>query len=406
MNRRGIVAVLGLVLGMLAGPVSTQAAEGYDFRVQVGARPPGGETFPFSYTRFYPETLRVHRGQTVLFDTVEPFDLHTVSFWPAEEDTLPSFWRTNEAPERIAINDDWRRSPCGSDTESACTIDGSGEYLRSGLMTGVPLLYGTTWRVALDVPAGTTIPYLCRVHPGMKGSITVVDDIEALPTQAELDAQTHDQVAADTEEAISYRAMLDGQAPHREEDGRNVWEVRVGDASPSGHVSIMTYMPSQLPQIQPGDAVEFVSHGVGHHSVTFPTELVGPKAPGPGSRLSSVAIHPACDLDDDPDGGAPDIPGPWAPFTPVACPGTFELVLSPWLADPHLAPDNLVVTPLTYHDSGLMWSEHAPEIARARPDGSGHFLHSLRAEFPDAGEFAFACTVHGADHMAGTIQVG
>ena len=116
MDIRVIVAVLALVSGTLAAPVSSQAAEGYDFRIQVGARPPDGETLPISYTRFYPETLRVHRGQTVLFDTVEPFDLYTVSFWPAEEDTPPSIWRTNEAPERIAINDDdWRRSPCGSD---------------------------------------------------------------------------------------------------------------------------------------------------------------------------------------------------------------------------------------------------------------------------------------------------
>lgn len=151
--------------------------------------------------------------------------------------------------------------------------------------------------------------------------------------------------------------------------------------------------------------MEFVSSGPsGHHSVTFPSVLVGDDEVSPNNRLTFLAIHPACDFDDRA-GGAPGIGGPW-PFTPVPCQGSLEFVLSPYLAEPQRAPGDLVATPATYHDSGLMWSEEAPETARGRPAGSGeYFLHRFVAEFPSSGVFDYACTIHGADFMAGTVEV-
>lgn len=381
-----------------ADPISP--SDVFDFRVQVGATPPpAGAALPFAYTRYYPDRLRVHRGQTVMFETVERVDLHTVSFWSG---SAPPVWRLNEDPERFAVNEPiWQRSACGGDDQVVCRLDGSGQYLSSGL----PVLFGNSWRVAVDLPEGTAIQYLCMVHPGMEGRIEVVADSVVLATQAELDAQTRAQVAADTDEAIEHRRLRDGQVEPRSEGGRTVWgPVLIGDSTPSRHVSIMAYMPAGLDQVRPGDAVEFVSAGMGHHSVTFPTELVGQKGAGPETRLSFAAIHPACDFDDI-GSGAPGIPGAWAPLSPLGCPARFELVLSPWLASSTRAPGDLVATPATYHDSGLMWSEQAPDGARTRPDGSGKFPHSFVAEFPLAGAFQFACTVHGTENMAGSIQV-
>ena len=78
-----------------------------------------------------------------------------------------------------------------------------------------------------------------------------------------------------------------------------MWTVLVGASTPSGHVSLLGYMPSRLIGPKPGDAVEFASSGpAGHHSVTFPSALVGDNEISPNNRLTLAAIHPACDVDD------------------------------------------------------------------------------------------------------------
>lgn len=399
-----IATVLGEASGASAATGSTQATpQDRDVRVQVGAAPPGGAPLPFSYTRYYPEQVKVHRGQTVVFDTVEPFDLHTTSFWPGGAAALPPLFRPNEEPESFAVNEPaWQRSSCGDVSEPACRVDGSTKPLSSGLNA----LTEPTWRVTVDRPVGSTTKFLCMVHPGMSGSIKVVPDSVPLPTQAEIDAQTREQVAADTEEAIAHRALRDRQVVRRPDGDRDIWRVLVGDSSPSGHVSIMSYMPNRLTQARPGDAVEFVAAGVSHHSATFPTALVGYKKVGGTPGLALGGLHPACDFDEL-DRGAPGLAMAWAPFSPLECPAAFELVVSPWVASPTRAPRDEVLTPTAYHDSGLMWSDQMPEYARGRPAGSGdYFPHRFLAEFPVSGKFSYACTIHGAERMDGTIQVG
>ena len=400
MDRRALILTVLLMLGAQLVPGTGHANGAYDFRVQVGATSPGAATQPFEYTRFYPDHLRVHRGQTVQFESL---NFHTVAFRPGGQDGLLPVVRRDEGADRFALSETaWQRSPCGDPAQAACVLDGPDDEFSSGIP-----VWDLTWRVQIDRPVGTTITYLCMFHPGMSASIEVVGDAEALPSQESIDSEVRTQVAVDTQEAIDHRAMLEADAPHREEDGRTLWTVLVGAATPSGHVSILGYMPNRLDGARPGDAVEFVSSGpAGHHSVTFPTVLVGDNEISPTNRLTLLAIHPACDFDD-PAGGAPGIGGPYEPFTPLPCLGSLEFVLSPYLSEPHPAPSDLVATPATYHDSGLMWSEEAPENARGRPAGSGeYFPHRFVAEFPASGVFEYACTIHGADFMSGTVEVG
>jgi len=394
-----MLAVL-LMIGAQLVPGTARANGAFDFRVQVGATSPEAVSQPYEYTRFYPDHLRVHRGQTVQFDSL---NFHTASFRPGGEDGRLPVFRRDEGPSGFAITEAaWQRSACGDPDQPACVLDGPDDEFSSGFP-----VWDLTWRVQIDRPVGTTITYVCLFHPGMNASIEVVDDAESLPTQQAIDAEVEAQVALDTQEANDHRAMLEAQQPHHEEDGRTVWTVLVGAATPSGHVSILGYMPRRLTGARPGDAVEFESSGpAGHHSVTFPTLLVGDNEISPNNRLTLTAIHPACDFDDRAS-GAPGIGGPYQPFTPLPCPASLEFLPSPYLTEPHPAPSNLVATPATYHDSGLMWSEEAPETARGRPAGSGeYFPHRFVAEFPASGVFRYACTIHGADFMAGTVHVG
>ena len=402
MNRRVLIIALLFLVAAQLHPGTAVAAEpknAYDFRVQVGAISPEVASLPLEYTRFYPDYLRVHRGQTVQFDSL---NFHTASFVPGgEEGRLPMF-RRDEGPSGFAITEKaWQRSACGDPDQPACVLDEPDDFLSSGFNVWDP-----SWRVTIDRPVGTTITYLCQFHPGMQARIAVVDDAKRLPTQRAIDAKVNKQVKRDTQEALDHRARLDALRDRREEGGRTVWTVRVGASTPSGHVSILGYMPKRLVGVRPGDAVEFVSSGrAGHHSVTFPSVLVGDNEISPNNRLTLTAIHPACDFDERAR-GAPGVPAPYEPFTPLPCPASLEFLPSPYVTEPHPAPGNRVATPATYHDSGLMWSEEAPESARGRPAGSGeYFPHRFVAEFSTPGTFEYACTIHGADYMAGSIEV-
>lgn len=397
MHRRAFILIILVLIGTQLFPAAGRADDGPDFRVQVGATSPEATTLPYEFTRFYPDHLRVHRGQTIQFDSL---NFHAVSFRPGGE-RLPAF-RPDEGPSGLAITEAvWQRSPCGDPDQRPCLLDDAGDTLSSGFP-----LWDLAWRVTIDRPVGTTISYGCPIHAGMNGAIEVVEDGVVLPTQADIDAEARRQVALDTQEAVDHRAALEAASPRHEEDGRTVWTVLVGASTPSGHVSILGYMPSHIRGARPGDAVEFLSSGPdGHHSVTFPSVLVGDDEISPNNRLTLAALHPACDVDDR-TSGAPGVGGPYDPITPLPCPGSLEFMPSPYVAESHPAPGNAVATPATYHDSGLMWSEDAPETARGRPAGSGqYFPHRFVAEFPTVGDFAYACTIYGADFMQGTIHV-
>ena len=400
MYRRALILIVLVLVATQLSPGTGRADEGFDFRVQVGAIAPEAASQPYEYTRFYPDHLRVHRGQTVQFDSL---NFHTASFRPGGEETRLPLFRRDEGPSGFAITEAaWQRSACGDPDQAACVLDDPDDEFSSGFP-----VWDLAWRVKIDRPVGTTITYRCEFHPEMNASIEVVDDAEPLPTQEAIDAEVRDQVTLDTQEAVDHRARLETNPPRRQQNGRTVWTVLVGAQTPSGHISMLGYMPEQLRGVRPGDAVEFVSSGpAGHHSVTFPTVLVGDNEISPNNRLTLTAIHPACDVDHR-TRGAPGIPAPYEPFTPLPCPESLEFLPSPYLVKSHPAPGNVVATPATYHDSGLMWSTEAPEAARGRPAGSGkYFPHRFVAEFPTLGEFNYACTIHGADYMAGTIHVG
>ena len=274
-----IVAVLATLV-LPVWPSGAHADEAADFRVQVGAVSPEAATQSYEYTRFYPDRLRVHPGQTVEFESL---NFHTVSFRPGGEAGRMPLVRNDEGPSGLAITEAaWQRSTCGGPTEAPCVLDDAEDRFSAGLPIG-----DLTWRVKIDRPVGTTITYFCEFHPGMNATIEVVDAGEPLPSQASIDAEAQRQIELDAQEADDHRAQLEANPPQRQEDGRTVWTVLVGASTPSGHISIVGYMPRRLTGARPGDAVEFVSSGpAGHHSVTFPSALVGDNEVSPNNRLT------------------------------------------------------------------------------------------------------------------------
>lgn len=139
--------------------------------VQAGAGDAAGDEI----VQFFPQTLTVHRGDVVVWNSPDPWEPHTVTFTsgappPAFGDVRPG---PDGAPQLVLT-----REVAGATGGSVYT--GSG-YLNSGVLwpeDGDGLGFATSFTLTIDAPAGT-YSYLCLVHGsesgGMRGTVTVVE---------------------------------------------------------------------------------------------------------------------------------------------------------------------------------------------------------------------------------------
>ncbi|HVL81250.1 MAG TPA: hypothetical protein VM840_06635 [Actinomycetota bacterium] len=393
MRRLGLSLLVLLLSGVSwASPASS--AEPTQHVVQAGAIHPTDPVAPYEFTRYYPERLKVHRGDTVRFDLV---GFHTVTFF-GPEGRAP-FVRPDEAPGSFVTDERWALSTCGRDSAPACVLTGDDRFLSSG----VPfVLEDGPFRLGIDAPTGV-YRFNCTVHPSMEGQLEVVDDAVPLPSAASIASQRAEEIAQD---AAAADAFVERQEPRSDTvAGRRVWQVNVGGSTPDNHVAILSYLG--LPDVvEPDDAVHFAPPpGVVDevHTVTFPGQAVGGFTPVP-TGLGGFGFYAQCDLDSR-TSGLSGIPGPWYAVTPTKCPVNVELGLGPWMIDATRAPGD-EVRPGTYHDSAMLVPQDAPDEIRELPRGSGRrFASSFDAVFPVAGEYTFACNVH-PDFMKGAVRVG
>lgn len=362
-------------------------------------RPPAteGRTDRFEYMAYYPDHLRVHRGDTVLF---RRDGFHTVTFSP-EGEARGGFVRRDEVEGAAAENFTQQPSDPGCGTPAApCRLSDTDQYVNSG------------WHdlsLSVDLPVGA-YTYYCMLHEGMEGSVEVVPDDEPLPSADAIEAERRAQVAVDTEAA---EALMDAnQTPEAHPEGDHLrWVVKAGDTTDDDRVAVLRFMPGNL-EIGTGDEVDFVVSGGDRlppgrsefaaelHTVTFPNEAV--LAPFGLLRY----LVPACDPDD-PRSGAPGVPGLYPAVVTGCAPGTtFELLLQPaaWQA-PTRAPGDAVATPFTVHDSGLLTRSDVACRSTCDPWTGEPFPTSSRAVFPLEGTFSYVCLVHPEMGMAGSITV-
>jgi plastocyanin len=365
---------------------------------------------PYEYVRYYPRgadgqtPVKIHRGAVVEWQ----FDgFHSVAFLPGDDPAKhPAMLRSDELPGALALGEDWYQpSACGHGDDGPCVINNTTTFFSSGL----PILDGNPFSAKIDLPEGV-YRYHCTVHPTMHGKLQVVANSVIVPTQAQLDAQTAQEVAQDAAPADAL--VQETKAAQRIDGGTRIWTLKVGATTPDGAVSIYGYVGRNADgsagplRVGRNDTVEFVPSGEDTHSVTFPNDAVGGFELGPAPLpygLGGLAIMAACDLDE-PAAGAPGLPFPPAFF--LGCPaGEFELQAMPWAVGPHAAPLGAVPTPATYHDSGLMFRADGPEFIRGMPANSGtHMATTFRASFPAPGTFTFGCEIHPG-FMFGTITV-
>lgn len=412
--------------------------------VRVGAVHPERETLLF--TAFYPNKLQVHAGDTVQWKFLDSYaGWHSVTFVPSDMDVakhpvaqyppeVGEEWGIEESgqvkiPDAVSLGspDGFYGEACGRGAlesirvpaQQPCVIDSTDEAVGSSLSDTFVAMRDEndkTFTATFDETLATgSYRYHCVLHPDMVGEVEVVPDDE------ELDPYTEEEfvgdVAADVEDAQELAAQFENPATAYDQQ-TGEWTVHVTATTDDGRVTIMENLPADL-TVKAGDSVRFVAGtgpGVGEpNTVTFPADTAGalcfeggPNSckglgPAPGLRpLAAAAFVVGCDPDDL-NSGLPMVPLSWLALRDCPEGQMREWTMPDFMSYGNRAPGDEVLTPVTFHNSGMMIPVGVPEVFRNRGDGT-QFPSTFDAKFPVAGTFAYKCLVH-PDYMGGLIRV-
>ena len=217
---------------------------------------------------YTPSNVTVPVGSILQF-TINSDEVHSITFLggdapPSPPPTWPVNLIAGEAPE----------------------VDGT-RLLNTGLLP-----YNTN--AYFEFPEVGAFPYICIIHNGMAGTITVVEAGEPYTPVAEAtsaeSAVIRDIAAA--EEPLR-AAALEGFTSTEREDGTSLWEVPVCafQLTDSGPLELLEYFPPEV-TINAGDTIRWSASNA--HSVTFVPE--GEGIP-PGNPTAIAAAKPGDEYD-------------------------------------------------------------------------------------------------------------
>jgi plastocyanin len=387
----GLAAIVGLAFTGAISVGATTTSTPAPIVIGVDNASPAGHNF--EYTDFFPRGLpigesgsatRIRDGNTVAFKWgTAPDGFHTATLLKEGVAPGPTTWGADHplvVPEAtpdeagLQINPDVLRPSqvgCGFGPQPACDFDGVHE-VSSG---AIPTASGAQFRVKifLDVSQPTTIHFVCLIHPGMQGALTVLpNQTGAAPagsTQAELDTAAAAQYASDTSGALAAESLANTKAVTNNGDGTHTITMTAGTAA--AHVEVAEMLPTRV-ELRPGDKVKWVtSTAADIHTVTFPK--------GAGSN-GVDPLQVVCE-----GAGTTDTPAPEGPPT-FGCASFAEFHFVPQPQGP-----TAIATTTTVATSGIIASPPAP------------FPTNYTFSFPSTGTFAYQCRIH--DHMIGTVVV-
>jgi plastocyanin len=347
----------------------------------------------FAYLDFFPNglsnnSITVHDGDVVQFkfNAGSPDGLHTATLLKPGEtqaDALGEFpFAANDsdgagdAPAQQQFNPailNGTFPPAGSgapnacgDATTPCPYDASQD-----VNSGAPL-QAIYYKVNLGNTSTVTVPFVCMIHPGMQGQLTVLaaNNSAAGSTQAQLDSTAASQYNTETNDALAAESAANSAGQTANPDGTTTWRVAAGvDGANNDHsVTVLEMLPNNI-NIKPGDKVIWTSLSQPEiHTVTFPA----------GSASDSIDPFPfECETAS----GDQSITAP-----PCNPPPTTEVHFNPGPSG-----GTAIASPSTLATSGV--------IASAFPGSPSTYGLS----FPNAGTFLYQCRVH--DHMAGQVSV-
>ena len=287
----------------------------------------------WEYLDFFPrDNVNVHSGDVVnfAFNPNTPDGFHTATLlptgttpaqaWAATPLAVPD---TSDPPGSLPLFNPAITAPtfappgapvpgaCG-DVATPCTFTG-GAQLSSGASGP-----GANFAVKVTAPAGT-YDVICLVHPGMHLSFKVVAASTPASTQADLDAASNTQLAADTAEGTAATAAVAATSTVTNANGTHTITMHAGTRT--AHVAVDEMLPANV-KTHPGDKVTWLGTPDYVHTVTFPQ--------GSGSNSVDPFAGAECET---PSGPEPPPTGP-PPFGCGPNPANFEQQLNAAPAGP------------------------------------------------------------------------
>jgi plastocyanin len=367
-----VMSVIAIAGALIAFPSHARAAATYVVGVDNAA--PAGHNF--EYTSFFPSSgYSVAPGDVVDFKwnqgTLDGFHTATII---KQGDTPQGVYANT--PIVVPDGDDGpgtlQQNPamlapsnpsCGNSAANPCAYDGTAQLNSGAAPTGPPNDYFAT----INVPAGTTVNFLCLTHPGMVGSFTVA--AQGTPPSS-VAAQAATQYVAQTASALRAEAAANSAGVTTNADGTHTYTMTAGVGVPGVEVDEM--LPNNV-HIAAGDKVKWTTTTINDiHTVTFPNS--------PAAGAVDPLFPPICEA------GPPDTPanGP-PPSFGCANPGLVEF---PFVPQPQ--GTSVISTPSTVGTSGVIATAPTP------------FPTNYTFSFPNAGTYSFVCLVHS--HMTGTVS--
>jgi plastocyanin len=248
-----IAVLLLIVFSSLAMPRLIARAAPASYTVLAGASLDEGNGPVVDALAFFPATLKVHRGDSVVWQFVP---IHTVHFALKGPDLLVP---QDIDGKQVPIINPFITSPNAKDGDSLK------DNLESGLL-GDPS-GPTTFTLVIDSAPGT-YTYICDLHTGMIGTIVVAEDTTAVPSPAEAAKQGKAEVDAVMASAQLTYVKSNDSAVALGKKGADTLQVSAGLTAGTG--SINRYFPS-VGVVQEGQSVNWtVPSGLEPHTVTFP----------------------------------------------------------------------------------------------------------------------------------------
>jgi plastocyanin len=255
------------------------------FTVVVGAE---NSSLGITVNAFFPENLRVHVGDTVLFKQ-NSFEIHTVTFLAGEAlpDLLVPF--PNGPQGSMMLN-----PKVAFATPPSAGYDGS-TYANSGVMSlddGQPTEYTLTFTKA------GTYEYVCVVHGvSMSGKIVVVDPTVKISSPKDVSKRAQRSIRMQLGEGkeLYQEALSQVPEPTKNPDGSTTYHVVMGYNK--GQIDLMAFFPRKL-TVQPGDTVEWAmgASNMAPHTVTFLNGAPEPPfiipVPNPAGGPPFLVINP------------------------------------------------------------------------------------------------------------------
>jgi plastocyanin len=409
--RRSALVMVTLAGGLLlAGVLVVSGAAGSTTRsasVAVGA-----QTFHVSvdgsakganetFIAYFPDQLRVHPGDTVVFTWHGPGEPHTVTLGTDVDNVLSAFDKLkpaqqNNPPKSVIALDAALPSllPQGpgdaiQDAANPCFIAAGAVPANAACpagdtsqpsFDGTQAYYNSGWKdrgqsFTVSISSGTrpgTYRFFCLLHrEGMTGKLTVVPATTAIPGPSQVAASGAKQLAkAQALLAAPLKALGQGKPPIPVSlPGKHV--VLAGSGNPSaGSGSISEFGPKVIHVPVGGYVIWYL---IGPHSITFDSNKsdddIRATAPDGTVHLNPKALAPA---------GGPGEPGHVKGGSGKGI--TFKVVAeSTWNGK-------------GFHSSGIFGNSDPP------------LIEGYRIRFTRAGTYKYLCTVH--DNMRGTVVVG